>query len=103
MLAGGLQSLGLGVEPDLVRRQSQHPQVGLHVALAVEQRRVGALARLQRLDVLGQLALQVLGRFAARDQELAAVATIEQAALLAQLPVLGVELGDRRGGHRHRF
>ena len=62
------------------------------MALAVEQRRVLALAGLQRLDVVGQLALQVLGRLGAGDQQLAAGGAVEQPALLAQLPVLGVEL-----------
>ena len=85
--------ISLGAEP-------QHPHVGLHVALAVEQRRVLALAGRQRLDVVGQLPLQVLGRVGAGDEQLAARRAVEQAALLAQLPVLGVELdGDGIGGH----
>ena len=51
----------------LVLGEPQHPHVGLHVALAVEQRRVAALAGRQRLDVVGQLALQVLGRLRPAD------------------------------------
>ena len=47
-------------------RGAQHPHVGLHVALAVQQRRVLALAGLERLDVVGQLPLQVLGRLGRR-------------------------------------
>ena len=81
--------------------EAQHPHVGLHVALAVEQRRVAALARLQRLDVVGQLPLQVLGRLGAGDEQLAALGAVEQAALLAQLPVLGVELDGRRASASH--
>ncbi len=98
--AGGRQRLGLGVDQDLVVSQPQHPHIGLHVALAVEQRRVATLARSKRLDVVGQLPLQVLGRFAALKQQLAPARAIEQPALFAQLPVLGVELDCRRFGHR---
>ena len=59
-----------------VRPQDAH--VGLHVALAVEQRRVAALARRERLDVVGELALQVLGRLRAADLKRAALGALEQ-------------------------
>ena len=91
-----LQRLGLGVEQDLLRRRPQHPHVRLHVALAVEQRRVLALAGRQRLDVVGQLPLQVLGGVGPADQQLAAVGAIEQPAFLTQLPVLGIQLHGAR-------
>ena len=69
------------------------------MALAVEQRRVAALAGLERLDVVGQLPLQVLGRLGPLTQQLAPLGAIEQPALLAQLPVLGVELDCHGFGH----
>ena len=47
---------GLGVDPELLGGDPQHSHVALHVALAIEQRRVGALAGVKRLDVVGQLA-----------------------------------------------
>ena len=40
-----LEAVALGVEQELVGRRPQHPQVGLDVALAVEQRRVAARRR----------------------------------------------------------
>jgi hypothetical protein len=97
-----LARLRLGVEQDLLGGRAQHPHVGLHVALAVEQGGVEALARLQRLDVVGQLALQVLGGVGAGDGDDAALGAVEQAAFLAQLPVLGIEL-DGRLSHPDRF
>ena len=82
--------------------QAQHPHVGLHVALAVEQRRVAALTRLKRLDVVGDLALQVLGCVGPGHEQHAAPAAIDQPALLAQLAVLGVQL-DFAGSAINRF
>ena len=70
--AGGAGRRGRGLgsrssqKPPSARPQDPH--VGLHVALAVEQRRVAALARLERLDVVGQLPLQVLGGVGPADQ-----------------------------------
>ena len=55
--------------------------------------------RRQRLDVVGQLPLQVLGRVGPADDQLAALGAIEQPALLAQLPVLGIQLDVHRIGH----
>ena len=52
---------GLGIDQELVVGEAQDPHVALHLALAVEQRRVAALPRLERLDVVGQLSLQELG------------------------------------------
>ena len=85
---------------DFVIGQPQHPHIGLHVPLAIEQRRVATLAGSKRLDVVGELALQVLGRFGPLQQQLAASGAIEHPALFAQLPVLGVELDCHRIGHR---
>ena len=74
------------------------------MALAVEQRRVAAVARLERLDVVGHLSLQVLGGVGALDQELAAAGAVDQAAALAQLAVLRIQLYlCLGGGHRVRF
>ena len=92
-------ALRLGVEQDLLLARPQHPHVGLHVALAVEQRRVLALADRERLDVVGQLALQVLGPVGPEDGDRAAAGAVEQAAFLAQLAVLGIELDGRHGSH----
>ena len=58
--------------------EPQDPHVGPDLALAVEQRGVAALAGLERLDVVGQLALEVLGRLGAGDRQLAAVGAIER-------------------------
>ena len=69
---------GLEVEPDLAGAQPQHPHVGLDVALAVEQRGVAALASVEGLDVVGELALQVLGRLRSRDREHAPLGAVEQ-------------------------
>ncbi len=80
----------LRIDPKLLAAEAQQPQVGLHVSLAVKQRRVAALAGRQRLGVVGDLALQVFGCVGAVDREHAASGAIEQAALLAQLAVLGV-------------
>ena len=70
--------------------------VALHVALAVEQRRVAALAGRERLDVVGELALQVLGRLGAGDRDQPPVGALERSGALAQDPVLGVELDRGR-------
>ena len=85
-----------------IRRSSaraKDPHVGLHLALAVEESGVGALAGLERLDVVGQLPLQVLGRVLAADHDDAAL-TAGGARLLAQGPVLPVELDRNRSPFR---
>ncbi len=92
--------LGLGVDPDLLRIHRQHPHVGLHMPLAIEQRRVAALAWPKRLDVVRQLPLQVLGSFRSRNEQLAPIGAIEHPALFAQLPVLGIDLDCHGFSHR---
>ncbi len=57
----GLDRLGLGVQPDLPGAQPQDPHVGLHVALAVQERRVTALVRFDGVEIVGELALKELG------------------------------------------
>ena len=81
-------------KPSSSRRSSA--QVALHLPLAVEQRGVAALAGLERLDVVGELALEVLGGLGAAELELAPVGAIEETRLLAQQPVLAVQLDRRR-------
>src|SRR6188472_1293210 len=89
--AGRRQALRLEVEPQLrPLARPQHPHVGLHVALAVEQSSVGPLTRLNRLGVIGQLALQIVRRVRAADDQQATVRPLDQPAFFAQLPVLGV-------------
>ena len=69
------------------------------VALAVEQRGVAALLRLERLDVVGELALQVLGGVGPADEQHRPVPD-DESGLLAEGPVLPVELDLGRGlGH----
>ena len=84
------ERLRLDPDADVVGR-AEHPHVGLHLALAVEERRVGALAGLERLDVVGQLPLQVLGRVRAADHDDAARAD-RSTGLLAKRAVLPIEL-----------
>jgi hypothetical protein len=91
--------LGLGVDPDPLGVEAQHSHVGLDVPLAVQQCGVLTLARAEGLDVIRQLSLQVLGGVGAGDEQLAARRAVEQAALLAQLPVLGVQLDWHRLSH----
>jgi hypothetical protein len=89
----------LGVDPEPVGLDSQQAQVPLHAALAIEQRRVLALAGRERLNVVGELALQVLGGLAAAQDQLRALGAIDQPRTLAQQPVLPVELDRRLGAH----
>ncbi len=65
----------------------------LHAPLAVEQRRVAPGAGLECLDVVGELALEVLGRLLSVDREHPAALAAKGSGGLAQDPVLGVELG----------
>ena len=62
------------------------------MALAVEQGGVAALARLERLDVVGELSLQELGGVGARDEDRAPLVALQHPRALAQDPVLAVEL-----------
>ena len=73
------------------------------VALAVEQRRVAAPVGLERLEVVGELALQVVGGVGAADQQAASLPR-QEPGLLAEGPVLPVELDLGRGlGHPERL
>ncbi len=77
---------------DLLRGRPQHPHVGLHVPLAVEQRRVLPVPDLQRLDVVGQLPLQILRPVRPAHEQHPAPGPLEQPAFLPQLPVLRIQL-----------
>ena len=94
----GAERVRLDVRSGRLRR-AEHPHVGLHLALAVEERGVGALAGLERLDVVRQLPLQVLGGVLAADHDDAALAS-RGARLLAQGAVLPVDLD--RNAHPSR-
>ena len=72
--------------------QAEDPHVGDEVALAIEEGGVAALVGLERLDVVRNLALQVLGGVRSLDQQLAALGAVEEACALAHRPVLAVEL-----------
>ena len=91
--------LGIDLESGL---GAQHAHVALHVSLAVEQRRVAALARGERLDLVRELTLEVVGGLGTADPQRPALLALEDARALAEDSVLGVELdlGDR---HRSRF
>ena len=79
----------------------QDAHVGADLALAVEQRRVATGAGLERLDVVGQLALEELGGLGAADGELRPGGAIDQPRALAERPVLRVDLEDL--GHHARL
>ncbi len=81
---------------------AQDAHVGLHVALAIEQGGVGALVRLERLDVVRQLSLKEIGGFGAGDEDRPPLVALEQARVLAQRSVLAIELDLGRDLERHR-
>jgi hypothetical protein len=95
----GIERLGLEVDPEPVRFESQDPHVGLHVALAIQQCGVAARARGARLDVVGELALEELERVVAGHQQLAPLGALDNARALAERAVLAVELDEGIGGH----
>ena len=80
-----------GEEQETLGCRSQYLHLGLDVALAVEQQGVKAFPRLNRLDVIGHLALEELGCIGAtqRDDEHLG---FEQATLLPDLAVTGIEI-----------
>ncbi len=99
MLEDARGGAGLEIDPDLIVLQMQEPHVRLEVSLAVEQRRVAALLSLERLGVVGELALQVLGGVRPADDQSCALPR-QIAGLLPQGAVLPVELNRRRDlGH----
>src|SRR4029078_7875898 len=69
--------------------------VGFNLARAVEQGGVTARARRERLDVVGDLPLQELGRLAAADDDPRQVGALDHPRFLAQRAVLGVEFESR--------
>ena len=106
VLSQRLRGDRLGVEPDRPRvrvAQAQSPHVGHQVALAVEQRRVAAPVGLHRLEVVGELTLQVAGGVGAADQQRPSLPD-QEAGLLPEGPVLPVELDlGRCLGHPERL
>ena len=83
-------------KPSLV---AKHPHIGLHAALAVEQGGVGAGSGLECLDVVGELALQVLASLGSGDGDHAPPLAGQHAGRLSQYPILGIELNRGRGIH----
>ena len=99
-----LERARLGVEPELLRRSAQDPHVGEDPALRVQHRRVAALARLEREDVVRDLALEELGRVGPAHVDLAALGALEQAGALAQRAVSARRAGGVGAcGHRLRL
>ena len=83
----------LGVEPQLVVGDAQHPKVGTHVALAVKQRRIAPSAHGHRFDIVGDLRLEVIDRLAPGDDQLRSLGAIDEARRVSERrPVLAVEL-----------
>ena len=69
------------------------------MALAIEQRGVAAVPGLERLDVVGQLALEVFGGVRPTDAQDRPI-TEEKTRLLAESAVLAIQLNLRRSlGH----
>jgi len=60
------------------RADLQHAQVGEHLALVRQQRRVAPLAGLERLDVVGQLAVEERLGLGARERELPALGPVDE-------------------------
>ena len=83
MLNSSWSADALGVEQQLVAGV-EDPQVAQHLALGGEERRVAALARGQRLDVVGDLALEEALGLRAGQRELAALGAVEQSARLGE-------------------
>jgi len=65
--------LAVEVELGSLAADPQHPQVAEHLALVGQQRGVAAVALLERLDLVGDLARQQARRLAAGEGELAAL------------------------------
>jgi hypothetical protein len=89
-----LERRALGVDPQL-RAGVQHAQVPEHLALVGEERGVAAVPRLERLDVVRDLAVEEGLRLGPGERELAAFGAVGERACLARGAVLGGELiGD---------
>ena len=91
-----LQGDPFGVEQDLLAGV-EDPQVGEHLALRREQRRVAAATGQERLHIVGDLTLQERLGVRADERELAALGTIDEPAGLGRGTVFGV--GDGERGH----
>src|SRR4029079_14985249 len=89
------ERLSVGIDPDVACREAQDPHVRLHVPLAVEQRGVAAGLGLERLEVVGELPLEELGRVGPANEEHAPLRSIQYAGALLHRTVLPVDLhGD---------
>jgi hypothetical protein len=96
----GGRGAGLEVEPDLAGLEEQDAHVRLEVTLAVEERCVAAPLSFQRLDVVRELALEILDGVRALDEQ-SGPRPGEKAGLLAQRPVLPIQVNSGRDlGHR---
>jgi hypothetical protein len=73
----GLQR-GALAEQQQLRAGVDHAQVGKHLALVREQRRVAPLAGFERLDVVGQLAVEERLGVGARERELPALGAVDE-------------------------
>ena len=92
-----LQRHALGVERELGARV-QDAQIPEHLALGGQERRVAAAAGVQRLDVVGDLALQEALGLRAGEGELAALGAVEHAHRRGDRRVVIERKG--RGAHR---
>ena len=88
-----LQRDPLGVEQQLVA-EVEDPQVAEHLALVGEERGVAAVPGVERLDVVGHLAVQELLGLGTGQRELAALGAVDQARPARSAP------GSRRRGCR---
>jgi hypothetical protein len=92
-----LQRQALGVQPQL-GAGVDGTQVAEHLALVGQQRREAARARLERLDLVGHLAVEELLGLLAGERELAALGAVDEGDVLGEQAVCGGGLGDG-GGH----
>ena len=88
----------LGVEQELVW-SVEDPEVAEQLALWGEERGVAAGPRGERLDVVGDLAVEERLGFAARERELPALGAVDDATAFGD----GGVLGGRCGGGGHDF
>jgi hypothetical protein len=84
--------IGLGVKPQTLGVKPQNAHIRLHLALPVQEGRIAAFPHGQRLDVIGELALEVLDRVRAAYEELAPLGAIHEPRPFAQDAVLPVQL-----------
>ena len=96
MVEERLERRALGEQQELVAGV-QDAQVAEHLALVRQQRRVAAGAGGERLDVVGDLAVEHLGGLPAGERELAELGAVEDAGARGERPVGGVADLGRRG------